>query len=56
MKKLFAVRSTQSKTPLPDLFFSDKRAAKEKRDELNVAANSEKQFVVTPGPDHWKSK
>lgn len=53
MKKLFAIRHTSSKKPIPDLFFSDKMLAKRHRDELN---KTEPGHVVTYGPDHRKVK
>lgn len=53
MKKLFAIRDTRTNKILPQLHFSSKGDAKAARDALNISA-AEQQFVVTPGPDHWK--
>lgn len=53
MKKLFAIRDTRTNKVLPQLYFSEKRDAKAARDALNLSA-MEQQFVVTPGPDHYK--
>lgn len=55
MKKLFAIRDTRTNKCLPGAYFSDKKLAKQARDEHNTAAGT-KVFVVTHGPDHWKSK
>lgn len=55
MKKLFTIRDTRTNCCVPDSFFSTKPAAKRARDEFNSAAGSNV-FVVTPGPDHRKSK
>lgn len=45
--RLFAIRSMSTGKILPDLFFSDKPAAKRKRDELGAAV-----YRVVCGPDH----
>lgn len=53
--KLFALRNITTKKLLTEEFFSNKPAARVRRDELNQA---EKQvlYVVTPGPDHRRFK
>ena len=51
---LFALRNTATGRVVPDLHFGDKKAAKAKRDELNKEGLDS--YVVTPGPDHHKSK
>jgi hypothetical protein len=45
--KLFAIRDLTSGRIIPNLYFSDKRAAKLKREELGSATH-----CVTYGPDH----
>lgn len=47
--KLFAIRDLTSGRLIPNLYFSDKNAAKRKRDELGAATH-----CVSYGPDHWK--
>lgn len=48
---LFAIRSLTTGRIIPDLFFSDKSAAKKGRDRLGADSH-----VVTYGPDHRKFK
>lgn len=45
--RLFQIRSLTTGKTVPDLYFSDKVAAKKKRDELGA-----EQHRVTYGPDH----
>lgn len=47
--RLFALRDTTINKLLPNVYFSDKPAAKRERDARNQAGGS---YVVTPGPDH----
>lgn len=49
--KLFVIRSLTTGRVIPDLFFSDKSAAKKGRDSLGADSH-----VVTYGPDHRKFK
>ena len=49
--KLFAIRDLTTGRVIPDLFFSDKAAAKRKRNELGPATH-----CVTYGPDHRRFK
>lgn len=55
-KRLYQITDTESRKPVPDLFFADKPSAKAKRQELNgqIDGGAPKQlrFVVSPGPDH----
>lgn len=58
MKKLFQLRDTRTNTNVPNLFFTDKFKAKEKRAELNPKDSADREvmhYVVTPGPDHYKN-
>lgn len=52
--RLFALRDTKTNKINPDVFFSDKPAAKKARDKLNAAPPGG--WVVTPGPDHRNFK
>lgn len=45
--RLFAIRDLVTGKIIPDLYFSSKPAAKQKRDELGAATH-----CVTAGPDH----
>lgn len=58
MKRLYQITDTNTKQPVPALYFAAKPAAKEKRRELNEAtADSERlRFIVSPGPDHKNFK
>ncbi len=47
--RLFALRDSSTGKRVPDLYFSDKPAAKKGRDERNKSGGN---YVVTPGPDH----
>lgn len=47
--RLFALRNSSTGKRVPDLYFSDKSAAKKERDERNKSGGN---YVVTPGPDH----
>jgi hypothetical protein len=47
--KLFAIRDLTSGRIIPNLYFSDKQAAKRKRAELGAATH-----CVTFGPDHHR--
>ena len=47
--RLFALRNSSTGKLVPDLYFSDKPAAKKERDERNKAGGT---YVVSPGPDH----
>lgn len=51
--RLFALRNSNTNKTIPDLFFSDKQAAKRERDERNKEGG---EYAVTPGPDHRKFK
>ena len=51
--RLFALRDTTTGKTIPDLYFSDKQAAKRERDERNSQGGK---YNVTPGPDHHKAK
>lgn len=53
--KLFGIKDTHNNQLVPSLFFSLKQQAKKHRDELNEEIG-EQRYVVTPGPDHWKSQ
>jgi hypothetical protein len=48
MKKLFIIRKHKNGPAVPDLYFSDKIEAKQKRNELGDS------HVVSYGPDHKK--
>lgn len=54
MKRLFALRNTQTNKIVADRVFSDKKTAKKARDELNTQADAQI-YIITPGPDHWKN-
>lgn len=54
--KLFIVTDTMHPAAKPTEFFSDKKAAKQRRRELNEQNGSETRFVVSPGPDHHNFK
>lgn len=57
--KLFAIRNTTTNELVPNLFFNDKTLAKRKRTEINPRDESGAEilvYVVTFGPDHYKSK
>jgi hypothetical protein len=56
MKKLFALRNTETGKLLDGEFFSSKFRAKEMRNELNGSSTevSDMKWVVTYGPDHRK--
>ena len=49
--RLFALRNSSTGKLVPDLYFSDKPAAKKERDERNKTGGN---YVVTPGPDHHR--
>ncbi len=49
--KLFAIRDLTTGKLIPDLYFADKQAAKNKRNELGTATH-----CVTFGPDHHRFK
>lgn len=51
--RLFALRDTATNKTIPELYFSDKQAAKTERDARNKQGGN---YVVTPGPDHRKTK
>lgn len=58
MRKLFALRDTHTNKLVPNAFFANKGEAKVKRGSLNpkdADGNEVMQYVVTLGPDHWKS-
>lgn len=54
--RLFQITDLHTRKPIEGLYFSNKRAAKAKRSELN--GDLEAQFppkfryIVSPGPDH----
>ena len=55
--RLFQITDLHTHKSIPDLYFSNKQAAKNKRRELNgpleTASPSNKlRYVVSPGPDH----
>ena len=50
---LFAIRDTQTKKLVPNMFFANKSEAKRQRDVLNAGTS---RYVVTLGPDHQKSR
>lgn len=50
--KLFGIRQHNSKTPIPNLFFQDKRVAKTERDAISLATGIT--HLITYGPDHRK--
>lgn len=54
-KRLYQVTDTQTRKPVPETFFSEKRLAKSKREELN-ASQIGLRYVVSPGPDHKNYK
>lgn len=49
-KRLFQITDTHTRKAVEGLFFSDKKAAKTKRIELN--GDGSLRYVVSPGPDH----
>lgn len=53
-KRLFQITDTKTFKAVPNLYFSDKQAAKNKRRELNTEHNADLRFIVSPGPDHKK--
>lgn len=55
--RLFQITDTTSKKPIEGLYFSDKKLAKAKREELNSAQPSQPlRYIVSPGPDHHNYK
>lgn len=48
--RLYQITDTTSKKPVEGLYFSDKKLAKTKRQELNNTKSL--RYVVSPGPDH----
>lgn len=50
---LFALRDTHTNKLVPATGFASKPEAKRARDQMN---NGGARYVVTPGPDHYKSK
>lgn len=54
-KRLYQVTDTQTRKPVPETFFSEKRLAKSKREELN-ASQIGLRYIVSPGPDHKNYK
>lgn len=54
---LFAIRDTHTNKPVEGQLFASKPEAKRARDKLNQEGGAEStRYVVTPGPDHRKSK
>lgn len=53
--KLFALRNSVTKQRVPDEFFSNKPAARVRRDELNQGLKTPL-YVVSVGPDHRRFK
>lgn len=49
--RLFVLRDTASNKIIPELFFASKPEAKRERDTYPPG-----QYVVSPGPDHRRSK
>lgn len=54
-KRLYQITDTQTRKAVPDTFFSEKRLAKAKREELNQGQLGLR-YVVSPGPDHKNYK
>ena len=54
-KRLYQITDTQTRKPVPETFFSEKRLAKSKREELNEDQVGLR-YVVSPGPDHKNYK
>jgi len=52
--RLYGVRPTSQRKPIPELYFNLQLSAKRMRDELTKATGE--QHVVTYGPDHHKYK
>ena len=54
--RLFQITDLTTRKAVPNLFFSDKKLAKEKRRELNgpleTSIPPKLRYVVSPGPDH----
>ncbi len=53
--RLFALRNKVTNKTVPNLYFSDKKAAKLARDQHNDN-DPEGPFVVSPGPDHRRAR
>lgn len=55
--RLFAIRDTQTGKLVPDIFAPSKPEAKKERDRLNSEVGEGRiRYVVTNGPDHYKSQ
>lgn len=54
-KRLYQITDTQTRKAVPETFFSEKRLAKAKREELNEGQLGLR-YVVSPGPDHKNYK
>lgn len=53
--RLYQITDTSTKKAIPNLYFANKKLAKEKRRELNGNEDpsaSALRYVVSPGPDH----
>lgn len=50
--RLYQITDTYTRRRANDQFFSDKKAAKLARRELNGEENGPLRYVVSPGPDH----
>jgi hypothetical protein len=51
---LFGTRRAGNQTPFEGAFFMTRQTAKFQRNDL--AKQTGKPYVVSPGPDHWKNK
>ncbi len=53
-KRLYQIVDTETQEPIPDLYFSDMRLAKAKRQELcgEHYLSQTPRYIVSPGPDH----